>query len=420
MAVPWAHRRWILTALALATLPVELRSQDRFTLWGDYPTAVAHARLEGRLLFVLDLSGDFTTPGIPGQEGSAYQALALNARVRELLGERFVAAMRNVGMPSSLNLVAERGKLKEGKPNPQHAMAYVCLPDERVVHFIPGFVTAEQLDAELAWAEQCYLDLIRFPAHEQPIAARQSHLDAIDPIDLELLSKRTQSGWLLDQPTREYSAAHLASAVRTVRQLRQTRLDDRFAGEQNALVARSFYHALADHGGLETTCAHAVLAEFPLPPLADLAGPLYSTWFADHYWQLSPRRGELKEWFTQRVGKGKPILLVVTSPAAAPGEAEPRSQFAWPPRDGSDLPIAEFDVLDLTLAELTVMMTDAGHAPLVSQRQELPRFVVYDRAGRRKAVLSQRDGISKLRLAMRASVQPGVAKASGPTKRRDE
>jgi hypothetical protein len=420
-ALPTAPCRWIVAALAVLVVVLDRSAADeRFTLQADYPAAVAKAGNEGRLLLVLDLSEDFTARGLAGEEVKAYQSLAFDARVRDLLDDRFVATFRQVGMPASLNLVSQRGKLKQAEPHKQHAIAYVCLPDERVIHFVPGFVAADQLYRELLWAEQCYFDLIRFPAGEQPVAARQMHLDAADPADVELLRSRTQTGWLLHKRVREYSRDNLATSVRAVRQLRLTRLDERFAGAQNAMPARVFYDALADHGSLETTSAHAVLAEFPLPPLADLASPLYEIWFRDHFWQLSPRRGELKDWFVQRVGKGKPVLLAVTGTHLPPGEAEPRKLISWPPTGDANLPLTEFDVLELTLDELTVLITDAGHAPLSAQRQELPQFVVYDRIGRRKAVLSPRDGISKLRLAMRAPAQPGVAAASDKGKKRDK
>jgi hypothetical protein len=63
---------------------------------------------------------------------------------------------------------------------------------------------------------------------------------------------------------------------------------------------------------------------------------------------------------------------------------------------------------------------DAGLEPLSAERDHMPQFVVFDRAGRRKAVLSSRDGIAKLRQAMRASAQPGVAAATAKGKKKDK
>ena len=388
----------------------------------NYAAAVAAAKRQGRLLFVLHLSGDFTAPDALGDEGEAYQSLALSdERVIAHLRDRYVATFRQVGPPATLNLVAVRGKLNPVEPKRQHAMAYICLPDERVIHFIPGFVTAKELLAELTWAEGCYFDFIRFPPAEQPLAVRQTHLAAVGPADVELYSKDVKTRWLLDAPIRDVGPDDLTAVVHGARQLRTARLDERFAGPENALPSRVFYDALADHAGLAPSAAHLVLSEYPLVPLAQLAQPLYEVWTHDRYWQLQPRRQEIKDWFLSRVGKGKPLLLLVTIQKPPIGEPQRRQLIAWPPKDG-DLPLAEFNVLELSLDELTVLTADAGLPALTAERGRLPRFVVYDRAGRRRAVVTSSDGISRLRTAMKASSQPGVAAgASDETKdRRDE
>src|SRR5687767_6291928 len=104
IALPTAPWRWIVAALAVLVVVLDRSVADeRLTLQADYPAAVAKARSEGRLLFVLDLSGDFTASGLPGEEVKAYHSLAFDARVRDLLDDRFVATFRQVGMPASLN-----------------------------------------------------------------------------------------------------------------------------------------------------------------------------------------------------------------------------------------------------------------------------------------------------------------------------
>ncbi|HZL90234.1 MAG TPA: hypothetical protein VFB96_17855 [Pirellulaceae bacterium] len=418
MAAP-AHGRWgwmLLEAGVIFSLAVAHSwALEPVPLVSDYQAAVSAAKREGRLLFVLHFSGDFSAPPALGEEGKAYQALALSdERVLALLRERYVATFQQVGPPASLSLVAERKK-KAAEPQQQHAMAYICLPDERVIHFVPGFVSATELLSELKWAESCYYDFIRFPAAEQPLAVRQMHLAAVSPADAKLYGTEVKTRWLLDSPVRDASAADLTAVVQGARQLRTTRLDERFGGPENALPVRAFYDALADHAGLEPSAGHLVLFEYPLVPLAQLAQPLYEAWTRDRFWQLQPRRQELKDWFVSRVGKGKPVLLAVTVEKPPIGEPERRQLIPWPPKD-SDLPLEEFEILELSLDELTLLTADAGLPTLTAQRGRLPRFVVYDRAGRRRAVLTTSDGITRLRTVMRASAQPGVVAAPTETK----
>lgn len=413
--------RWLIAAaLLLATLlngwPVEAREP----FLANYAAALTQAQREGRLLLVLHLSGDFSAPDVPADEGKAYQALALNdERVQELLRSRFVVTYCHVGDPASLNLVAVRGKLKPAEPDSPHAIAYICLPDERVIHFVPGFVTAERLLAELAWAENCYFDFIRFPESEQAVAARQLHLAAL-ATDAEPFAKAVRTRWLLSAPVRDDDAEHLAAVIKGARHVRMGRLDERFAGPENALLARPFYDALADHASISSSPAHMILSEYPLVPLQELAPPLYNLWTRDHFWALGPRREELKNWFLARHGKGKPLLLAVTGDSRPMDEPEPRQRFPWPPPDSPDIPLKEFEVLELSLDELVVLTADAGLPALAAQPTDLPRFVLYDRAGRRRAVLVFSDGIAKLRTMMRTCAQPGVAAASAAEKRRKD
>lgn len=416
MAAHASFSRWgwmlLAGAVSLATPQYRCAAEDPVPLLGDYPAAVAQAQREGRLLFVLHLSGDFAAASVPGEIGEGYRELALNdEQVQELLRSHFVVTFRHVGTPASLNLVAVRGKLKVAEPLQQHAIAYICLPDQRVIHFIPGFVTAEELLAELAWARNCYFDFVRFPDSEQPAAARQLHLASAGADNVELFAKGMKTRWLLDSPVREDDVEHLAAVVQQARKVRTTRLDERFAGPENALLARSFYDALADHAPLGPSPAHLILSEYPLASLDILARPLYETWTSDQFWALGPRRKELQSWFQARHGKGQPLLLAVTG-SAPTGQPEAGQLFAWPLSGKDGLSLKEFEVIELSLEELMMLVGDVGLAPLAAQRDDLPRFVLFDRAGRRRAVLTRRDGIAKLRTMLRTCAQPGVAATS--------
>lgn len=423
MAMPAIGRwGWMMLAGVLWLFPfAPCWSEGRIPLSADYAAAVAKAKREGRLLLVLHFSGDFVAHTGLGPEGEAYQSLALrDDRAIELLQDRFVATFRHVGTPATMNLAAERGKPRRVETKEQHAIAYVCLPDERVIHFIPGFVTADELLAELKLAENCYFDFLRFPPAEQPLAVRQVHLAAAPPADTELFIKSAKTRWLLDAPVREFGPDDLLAAVRSARALRTTRLDERFAGPENSLPHRVFYDALADHAGLEPTAAHLVLSEYPLVPLPQLARPLYEAWCRERFWQISPRRNDVKEWFLGHVGKGKPVLLAITAERAPADEPEPRQLVAWPPRPEDELPLADFDVLEMSLDELALVMTDANLPALFAQPNDLPRFVLYDRSGRRRTVLNTSDGISRLHRAMKSSAQPGVAATNRETGKRDK
>jgi hypothetical protein len=274
--------------------------------------------------------------------------------------------------------------------------------------------------AELTWAENCYFDFIRFPGSEQAAAARQMHLAAA-AAEAESFATAVRTRWLLDAPLREGDGEHLTAVITGTRHVRMARLDERFAGPENALPARAFYDALADHASVGPSPAHLVLSEYPLVPLKELAPPLYRIWSRDHFWALGLRRDELKSWFVSRHGNGKPLLLAVTVNRAPIDEGETQQRIEWPPRDGHDLPLDEFEALELALGELIVLMADAGLPPLSAQRDDLPRFLLFDRAGKRRAMLTERDGIAKLRTMMRTCAQPGVAATADSEKRgRDE
>jgi hypothetical protein len=358
---PSRGRTWWITTLALWLLATPaLRSAETSepAAWqAEYARAVTQARREGKLLLVVHLSGPFVEDAADSPEAKLYRNYILgDPQVARLIHSRFVVAVRNVGIaactPQVAAAAAKKPSAPEGKiipPPParprEMAVAYVCLPDERVLHFVPGFVNPDKLYAELAWVESAYAGVAAVPSTAWPDVWRRRHADAIDPADREAFASLFKSRWpaeesstpatrtdeLLgksaplapswsDAPPPEYAAADLADAMRA------SQIVWRFAQDQQSGKVRQFNleaareqarktspaaNMLASHGSQGSNLAHLVLAEFPLMYLSDLAAPAYEACAGQRLWQTSLRRQELARWWSEcRVNRRKTLLIV--------------------------------------------------------------------------------------------------------------
>jgi hypothetical protein len=371
----------------------------------DRPAALTQAQKQGKLLFVVHVSSDFTKSPLESAEVKLYQTAALaDARVRALLSQRFVPLLVGVGETTTLQLPRN-----DKAASQEAAIAYVCLPDERVLHFVPGFPSTSELLKELAWAEQCYAKLAVVPTAEQSLACRREHLQRLAPGDVALFWRRFPSRWNDSQPSTAASTVDLPEAVAAARSTVDQVLANRLGltqGQSRTPRIQSNANqrddqpevlaALAAHVGASGDLAHLILAEFPLAPLSDLSRPAYAAAGGRRYFTQPKRRTELARWWADAVRSAKPTLLVVsaddyynaTSQNPA-GRLFDSPQYVWPPQSPVALPhLRRFAVQVVTLDELSLLLADARLGEVRYVRERPLRFLLHDPRGFRTAELA--------------------------------
>jgi hypothetical protein len=426
--------------LGLATLvafcAVSTSTAADATLWvDDFAAAAQQARTQSKLLLVVDVADDFLAGTAQSPQAQLYSALATSdSRVAKLLADRFVCTFRAVGRPESIQFVppvkeaagsrpatGSRAKKTEVVPPPlpveEFALAYVCLPGERVLHFIPGFVTADELLLELEWADAANRDRLQAPPTEKLWFIRQRHLAAARPNHREPFAKRYESKWLEDARAPLAQKPHdLLAAIRTARDIRDAALLARLKSNWPATVDRQMLlEALASHAALEPALAHLVLAEFPLPPLAELERTLFEVASGGHYWRESPRREALQSWWTEHGQAGAHRLLVVADHPIYADYVQAAEPLKWPPTSPDVKPhLVHFAAQHLTLDELAQLSADANLEPIRFQAADgPPRYLIYDSRGFRIVEISAREGTTKrLAQALAAVVSSGDLAAS--------
>jgi hypothetical protein len=443
------HRRrslaWARNALLfLCALAASAPAAENVAWVDDYSKAVAQARAESKLLLVVDVSDDFLSGTSDSPQAKMYAALATSdSRVNELLAARFVCTFRAVGRPQCIEFVPPpaapaspatadgRSPRPSGSKPPssktgtilpalieEFALAYVCLPSERVLHFIPGFVRSEELLRELEWADATNRDRLQAPPAEKDWFVRQRHLAAALPVNLKAFEERFESKWSIDSRTPKVQDRHdLSEVIRAAREIRDEALLARLKSNWPAGADRQvLLTALLAHGGLEPALAHLTLAEFPLPPLADLDRMLFEAASGGHYWRQSPRREKLLAWWNEQAAAGAHRLLVVADHPNYVDFVRAPEALRWPATSPDVKPnLVHFAAQHLSLDELAQLSLDA-RLDLKMRFQAAdgpPRYLIYDGRGFRIAELSAREGTTKrLAEALAAVVTSGDLAAS--------
>ena len=165
MAITCHLRRGICLALLVATAFFATSScifAVELELVADRAAALRQAWKQDKLLLVIDLSADFLAGTDQSPEWKLYRSLALtDPRVAELLAARFVVTNRQVGQSAGLQFAADNKERPAAAS--EYALAFVCSPSERVLHFIPGLVSADELLRELEWADASNAGRLRYP-----------------------------------------------------------------------------------------------------------------------------------------------------------------------------------------------------------------------------------------------------------------
>ena len=409
-------------------------------IWlADHAEAVARARKQGKLLLVVHLSGDYAINSADAPEAKVYRQLILaDPHVAAVLADRFVVIYRHVGEAKVLPRLAaskppdrnenRTAAAKSALRPPEMAIAYICLPDERVLHFVPGFVSPSVLLAELEWVEAVYSRLVSAGEAEMPATLRTAHREVVDQQDLDAYVAAFPTRWIESAAAPEYTTVDLPeglAAARSVWDWSQKQrlgvrgppeLKDRSKRLARVLVRSDRLAALAAHGRLGSDFAHLAMSEFPLVYLSDLAGPAFEACAGQRFWQASPRRKQLAGWWANCCKNGRRTLLIVADDASAAeenssAESPPESQRAWPAEDVAQLAeLWRVATQVVTIDELAVLLTDANLPPLAYDPAiGPPRFVLHDARGFRYAEVAAKDATGEtLAVILRTAVGPGA------------
>lgn len=429
---PWLA---LLAAGMATSFPAYAAEVTEPQIWlRDYDAAVAQARTQSKLLLVVDLNEDVAADAAAAHAPLAqlYQSLTTaDERVAALVAAQFVAVMRHVGPAECLQCLPPSDRARppikrrpgasaasDRQPTGEFAIAYVCLPNERVLHCIPGFVTADELLRELEWATATNQSRLSAPPAEKEWFVRQRHLAAISAANREQIDKLVKSKWREGfQTPKAQSSDDLLAVLRAAQDARERALFDRLQpnwrpeGDRQTLLAM-----LAAHGGLEATVAHPVLAEFPLPALAELSKPLYETTSGQRFWLATPDRQPLRRWWADVRRDGALSLLVVRDDPFYAAGVDRFEELRWPPANAEiEADLRHFATRQVTLDELALLVADAELDPVRFRASDgPPRYLVHDARGFRVAELSMRTGdTTRLAQALHAVTNPGDAAAAG-------
>jgi len=425
----------IVTGLISSLLFGSLAAAEPVDWLADHAAAVAKSRKQGKLLLVVHLSGDFAKNSPDAPEAKLYRQLILaDARVAAALADRYVVTYRHVGEGKALPRLASTEE-KDRKDNrieavksplkpPEMAIAYICLPDERVLHFVPGFVSPLELLAELEWVEATYSRLVKAGEAEMPATLRAAHREVVDQQDLDGFASLFPTRWTEDSPAPEYTTVDLPeelAAARSVWDWSQRQrlgvrgpleLKDRSIRLARVVVRSDRLAALAAHGRLGSDFAHLVLSEFPLAYLSDLAGPAFEACAGQRFWQASSRREELAQWWVDCSKNGRRTLLIAADDSSAAAEnSPPESHSAWPADDAARLAeLWRVATQVVTIDELAALLSDANLPPLAyDPARGPPRFILHDARGFRYAEVGAKDATAeKLADILRTAVGPGA------------
>jgi hypothetical protein len=431
-------------ALSLLVCCKPLAAAEPVSWLSSHTAAVAQARKQGKLLLVVHLSGDFAANAADAPEAKLYRQLILShPRVTAALADRFVVTYRHVGQSrvlspqqSSRAAAGNNAGPQAGKPPPrppEMAVAYICLPDERVLHFVPGFVSGRELSRELEWVEACYSRLVKLGDAEMPGELRALHVAEIDPTDHKAFLGAFPSRWTAQQSAPPYSTVDLPLAINSARLVWRWSQGERLGmhTQFDKLSASSRFEKrgqlsspLTAHGRLGSEFAHLVMSEFPLVYLSDLAGPTYQACAGQRYWQISPRRDELARWWADCAKRGRRTMLIVSgdvqfdeaNPAA---EAPPVSPPSWPDHDAAALAkLWRVATQVVTIDELAMLLTDANLSPLeYDPLAGPPRLILHDARGFRCSEVAAQDVTAEKLAALLRTVVGTAARdrANQPT-----
>ena len=206
------------------------RTMSTYVPWqGSFEEACVQAKIQGKLVLVVQVSGDVGEEWFVGTHTAAFRnQVLLNRDVADAIAGRFAAAVQKV-----ITVRSPAGPKLNGD-----VICYFCTPNGRVVHALPGPTTAEAFHREAEWAIQlCHASDAGGWGPESVMrqAIREAHFDRL---------KREHGPTLPITATPPIEPPHPPSGQ---------------------LLQHPALAGVNDRGK-----AHALLAAYPLPTLAEL------------------------------------------------------------------------------------------------------------------------------------------------------
>ena len=275
-------------ALSLAVVRAAAVAAEPVVFQPDQPASFSQARKQGKLLLVVHFSGDPEQADLDGEEAKLYRDITLrDERVESLLGERYIVVGRQVGASAPPE---RRKKADRDIRRRPFAITYVCLPDSRVLHFVPGYLSSNEFLGELQWVERTYAGMIEQPAYEQAAFVREAHQSASGEHGLRHFQRQFTSRWNggSEPPS---STVDLPDAAAAAAKALEWSLKQQLGAVAGGKPGAMRIESLAEHGRVASRYSHLLLAEFPLVALDDLAGCAYEAYSGEKFGPWGNRKG---------------------------------------------------------------------------------------------------------------------------------
>ena len=236
-----------------------------------------------------------------------------------------------------------------------------------MLHFIPGFVSSDELLAELSWVER--LQVLQAAAEDQCLALRSATCQ-VAAADRAIFAVQFESRWA-DAATRHGpSTVDLPPAV----QAAYATLARVLAGRTAVRAGRPGALRRAAHaawGLLPTWCS----SEFPLVALDDLRGRCLRC-LPGGALDASPRREMLETGGPIAATAGRACCSSLRTMPLPPARVEP---FAWPPPNVAAMPLLDrLATQVVSLDELAELIADADLDSVTYKPADgPPRFLLY-------------------------------------------
>ena len=383
-----------ITVLVCA-LFVSSASGDVIPWAADLDTASEQAAKSNSFVLVVDLPKTTASDTATAAANKAFLLSSLGSPEQLNLVERhFVPVLRQVGVPNYIHyqhpdqshLRNRTAAAKRGRP-----VTYFCTADLRVLHFVVGYVGADQLIAATQWT----IDHSRMTRNEAAGDATQwqtwlgiAHRDTFPEATeraLEKLSQRLRNSRSEHVTTDGETVRAIVHAVSLLRQQRALELiGKKQQGTDDAAIVR-----FAALDGQLCDAGHLTMSLLPLVGLPKLEQHVYEILADGHcYTQHAPRIKAIQAHMQQSSARGQPVLCVVHQRPAESGALSPTPQHQqYLDHPAVKRRISGFEIIPVLQVELSALIHVLGQRPIEVDTREPILFAVYDRRGQRTGIV---------------------------------
>jgi hypothetical protein len=325
-----------------------------------------------------------------------------------LLNEKFVAAFQQVGSFRVSKPVDPRGKTRFSHLSKQggNLVSYFCTPDMEVLHMLVGPVQPEALIEGARWALAAQQRITESGERrpERIAACREAHGELVRDETRKQFQLVTSSSVKIDASgSTATRAVAVADAVLAIRVGIRTK-SFRHARKISPEIMRN-WAKLQAHDPSSREFEHLFLGELALASLADIEKPVFVTLAGENYTRRKARSDELIKEFGAAKEESKPILMIVGASDPPLGLFDDQSGSSLLPlnRSGKRF-LKSYRLIWLSEPELTLLLDELDQEPLDLQFGRKPRYVLFDRAGKRRSIVTDRDKPSELNKLLRETV----------------